>query len=690
MPSVCFKGFPLGSTVSIDGVMTTSWGQMSEGDSVWDLDPTPGVSVQINARRSNLQAAPEAFQFDLTLSGFDTNTLSDDRAYDPSYHDKCVFWDYGDSYQFTAPEKVQDGNLDSRWSRGPLGAHTYRDGGDFVVRVAVIEPSSGNIGFGTFRIGGASADTPRVRPASEVFEGTATIFVDTNGAAGGYPNAPAGAVRFDNIQAAVEQMPASARATRVVLERGQTHVLTASRNMAMYSTPQGPTSFRIEANTGAGDKPIVTLDAGRFGNGSLLFNDALRAGSAPNAEADIVFAGLDCRGLWDSTTESGAAVTFALAAGAGSSYTLYDDCVFSGWAIAYQSANSDRETMYTINDTAISNWQEYAVFDSSTQVSSAYTGARLTQHVDALGGGPRMSPPRHNTQGPVRFGGPKRAHIWATDIFSRNGWFGQGAVYGVQPCIRFADSASRPGARLNLGASVIESAGPTVTMANGDGNNPDTHVNAVVDGNIMLGGFMSTDMVIVSYGGSTWRNNFLIQPDVQRNNTSIGGFGINANVMFVFRDSGAGIAAGNLQTPSLVYNNTMVNLLSPGNLFGTSGETRPLINENNFSITYENNLVHEPNRAGPRTLYGTVEVSPPDGSLTPVFAFEPRYNGYRDFDTTTTLDQTFRTPADSGRIWVPQAGSPALGAALAEPNAVTSFTGTRRPEPPSVGAAEIE
>ncbi len=690
MPSVCFSGFPMGSVVSIDGVMTTSWGQMSEGDSIWDLEPTPGVSVEIKARRSNLQAAPEAFQFDLTLSGFDTNTLSDDAAYDPSYHDKCVFWDYGDSYQFTAPEKVQDGNLDSRWSRGPLGAHTYRESGDFVVRVAVVEPSSGNIGFGTFRIGGASANTPRIRPASEAFEGAATLFVDTNGLAGGYPNAPAGAVRYDNIQAAIEQMPSSAGPRRVILERGQTHVVTAARNLALYNTPLGPTSFRIEANSGTGAKPVLTLENGRFGNGSLLFNDALRAGTSPNAEADIVFAGLDCRGPWDSTTESGAAVTFALAAEAGSNYTLYDDCEFSGWAIAYQSANSDRETIYTINNTAISDWQAYAVFDSSTQVSSAYTGARLTQHVNASSGGPRTSPPRHNTQGPVRFGGPKRAHIWATDIFSRNGWFGQGSVYGVQPCIRFADSASRAGARLNLGASVMESAGPVVTMANGDGNNPDTHVNALIDGNILLGGFMSTDLAVVSYGGSTWRNNFLIQPDVQRDNRSIGGFGINANVMFVFRDSGSGIAAGNLTTPSIIYNNTLVNLLSPGNLFGSTGETRPLINENGFTITYENNLLHEPNRDVPRTLYGTVNVSPPDGTLTPVFAFTPRYNGYRDFDTVRTLNAAFATPSDSGRIWLPEVGSPALGAAMAEPNSMISFAGTRRPELPSIGAAEIE
>lgn len=690
MPSVCFSGFPLGSVVSINGVMTTSWGQMSEGDSIWDLEPTPGVSVEINARRSNLQAAPEAFQFDLTLGGFETNTLSDDAAYDPSYHDKSVFWDYDDSYQFTAPEQVQSGNRDSRWSRGPLGAHTYRDAGDFVVRVAVIELSSGRVGFGTFRIGGAGADTPRVRPASEVFEGAATLFVDTNGAAGGYPNAPAGAVRYDNIQAAIQQMPSSARATRVILERGQTHVISGGRNLAMYTRPLGPTSFRIEANIGDGAKPILTLNRANFSSGGFVVYDGIRFGNQPDAEADIVFAGLDCRGLWDSTTETGAPVTFVLSASDGSSYTLYDDCEFTGWAIAHQSANHSRETMYTINDTAITNWQEYAVYDSSPYVSSAFTGARMTQDINALSGGPRTNPQTHNTQGPVRFVGSKSVHMWASDLFSRNGWFPEGALYGVQPVIRFNDSAARAGSRLNLGASVLEGGGPVLIMHNRDGNNPDTPVNVVADGNIFVGGFTSSAIIISSYGGTTWRNNFLIQPDVDRDTTPIGGLGIRALNMFSIRETNKGHTADNLSSPINIYNNTMINLMSSENFFDLSGEANPLYIEGSYTVTYENNLLHEPNRTNPRTLYGTTNVAPPDGTLQAVSAFTPRYNGYRDFNTVTTLATEFATPADSGQILVPQIGSPALGAALAEPNAATSFSGTRRPEPPSIGAAELE
>lgn len=689
MPSICFSGFPLGSVVSIDGVMTTSWGQMSEGDSIWDLEPTPGASVEINARRSNLQAAPEAFQFDLTLGGFETNTLGDESAYDPSYHDKSVFWDYGDSYQFTAPEQVQSGNLDSRWSRGPLGSHTYRASGDFVARVAVIEHSSGRVGFGTFRIGGTGADTPPVQAASDVFQGAATMFVDTNGAAGGYPNAPAGAVRYDNIQAAIQQMPSSARATRVILERGQTHVISGGRNLAMYTRPLGPTSFRIEANIGDGAKPILTLNPANFSSGFVVY-DGIRFGNQPDAEADIVFAGLDCRGLWDSTTETGAPVTFVLSASDGSSYTLYDDCEFTGWAIAHQSANHSRETMYTINDTAITNWQEYAVYDSSPYVSSAFTGARMTQDINALSGGPRTNPHTHNTQGPIRFGGPKSAHVWATDMFSNTGWFPHGAIYDVQPCLRFASSGQRAGARLNLGACALESGGQPIAFANSDGSNADVPINALLDGNVFLGGWRAAAMTRINSGGTTWRNNFFVKADAQMDGASISGPSTNSNRVFEFNTSGTGSAAGNYTTPTNIYNNTFINLLSPANAAGGTGEMTVLDISNGFVVVEENNILHEPNLAAPKTTYGTTVVAPPDGTLSIVAMFTARYKGYRDFDTVLTLDTTFATPAGSGVILVPQIGSPALGAALGEPNSTTSFSGTRRPEPPSIGAAELE
>lgn len=685
MPSVCFSGFPLGSVVSINGVMTTSWGQMSEGDSIWDLEPTPGASVEINALRSALQVAPEAFNFSITTAGFTTNTLVDQSVYDASYHDKYVFWDYGDSYQFTAPEKVLAANLDSQFSRGPLGSHTYRAPGNYIVRVAVLEPASGSVAFGEYLIGGAGEDTPAVGDPAVTFAGNRTIFVDTNGAAGGYPNAPAGADTYDNLQAAANQMPGWP-IRRVILERGQTHNFTNFKNMQVGGTQDGPTSMRFEAADGPGAAPIFQVSPSI---GGLIMQDVLRQGSVPTAECDIVFSGLDIRGNWDSTTETGTAATFLLSMSTGSGYTLFDDCVVSGFGTLLQTQNTSRQIQYTLNDTVVTNWSDYAVLDGGNQSVAALTGSRIMQHVDALSGGPQGSP-RHNTQGPTRFSRPNRVNVLSTDMFSRNGWFPQGSIYDIQPCLRFATAGDHPGARLNVGGCSLESGGIVLEIYNSENGSQDNPVNAVLDGNILVGGWRSVWHVRVGYGGTTWRNNFFVLPDVERDGSSIGAPALSTSPVFGFGTSGNGSAPGNYTTPTLIYNNTIVNLLSTANAAGGTGAAIPVSGAGSFTVTYENNLLHEPNRTSPRTLYGTAEVAPPDGTLQAVAVFTSRYNGYRDFGRVTTLATQFATPADSGQIWVPQIGSPALGAALAEPNAVTSFSGTRRPEPPSIGAAELE
>jgi hypothetical protein len=520
-----------------------SWGDPSETGSVWELDPTPGATVTVRAQRSALQAAPEAFHFALQLAGFATNTPDDPTAYDRSFHDKYVFWDYGDSYRFTAPEQVlsldaADGGhrADSRYSRGPLGAHTYRSAGAYTVRVAVVEPASGIVGFATYRIGGADADTPAVRAPETVFPGARTLFVDANGLPGGYPNAPPGAIRFSNVQAAVEHMAGRAVPHRVVLERGQTHVLRSGVNLVATTTSQH--SFRIEARSGPGDKPVLALDPDGFGRGGLVVLDNIRQ-NRPSADCDFVFSGVVFRGLWNSTTESGAAAGFILSARNGAGYFLHDDCTYSGWSIVQQFDNPTRAISWTVNDTVITNWADYGIAEGSDRSSSAILGARVSQDIDALSGGPRREPPAHNMQGPIRIAATTRSLIWATDVFSRNGWFPNGPIFETQPGIRWGDSARVPGARLACGACVMESPSNPMTLSNGDGQGPSVHVNAVLDGNVFVTGFRGFEMIGITFGGSTWRNNVLISPDVERDARLIGGIEQWANITFAFKSTPA-------------------------------------------------------------------------------------------------------------------------------------------------------
>lgn len=668
MTSVSFKGFPMGSRVSIDGVMTTSWGRAS----IWDQTPSAGTSVRINVARSNLRVAPEGMNFDLTLSGFDNNTPANPENPDPSFTN-YVFWDYGDSYTFTAPEQVQTANMDSRYSRGPLGSHTYRAAGNYVVRVCVIEPSSGKIGIGTLNIGGASADTPAVGDPDTLYTGAATLFVSTNS---DFTNKPAGAAEYTSVQSAVSAMISATAPRRVMLERGQTHTATGVFSNRSYGTVTADAlSFRIEARPGGGAKPIFTTT-----HTGLQINDSVRNGSNPTINSDFIISGIDARGPWDSTTETGNAIDFALVGSNGSTYSCVDACEFDGWGIALYFFTTDSTARSIINDTIITNWQNYGYYEASAQSFLAVTGCRIAQHVDALGGGPRNAPKLYNHHGPIRCGRTPKALFWASDLFSNTGWFQQASIFDPQPALRVV-SEPRKGARFNVGACVLESGGVPLAIANSAAS-LDQPVNGLVDGNLLLGGWRSGQFISMQYGGCTIRNNFLVKANVQRNGSAVGGPSRYVSQGFIhFSRSGFGSATDNQTTPTLIYNNSFINLMNAANDPDGDGATAIISigsNGSGFVRTVENNILHEPNRGTPNTPYAP---------LTSVFAFTPRYKGYRDYNQPT-LNTTFATPADSGRIWLPQVGSPALGNALPEPNAAVDFSGGKRPEPPSIGATE--
>jgi len=110
---------------------------------------TTGVTVSsasatINiVRRSALWVAPEAFVFDLSLSGFDTPGPASGEVYDPQFHELYYLWDFGDAYDFEAPAHLEQGHEKAGVAYGPTVAHTYRNPGNYAVSCLIIEPSSG-------------------------------------------------------------------------------------------------------------------------------------------------------------------------------------------------------------------------------------------------------------------------------------------------------------------------------------------------------------------------------------------------------------------------------------------------------------------------------------------------------------------------------------------------------------------
>ncbi len=655
-------GFLRGETSSIIEQATMTSGENASSQSeIWDHTPASGVSVVINTQRSAHRVVPEAMFFDLELSGFDTNTLSGE-IYDPSYHDKYVFWDYEESYFFTAPTQVlawdaADGGSrrDSRYSRGPLGSHTFRVPGQYTVRVAVLEPASGKLGFGSTNVSVGDPDT--------FYSGSTTLYVDTTG---GFVNAIAGARRFTSLDSALAALDAATTPHRVVLENGQVFEL----NSAFFFRPPGVTtgsSFRIESRVNNGVKPIVR--PGRNWQGDIFMADSSERDA--RADSGVVMCGIRFEGIWDTTTQTGTQLTCLFLTDTGARNVVLDQCEFSGWGINVYPIGARFDRVIALNDLSVSNWGNYGVFHSTSSPTSV-TGCAIAQNVDARTGGPSNTSGKNNAHGPIRMEIPTKTQLWANDLFSNTGWSSYARISAIQACLRWNTTPkdSPTGCKLNMQACVCESGREAIVVQAQNTSNPRSPVNALIEANFLVPGFQAFAAMEVCFGGTTVRNNMMVVTDAPRDSTSIGGFA-SSIAAFVRAAGGAAGDPSNERTAIGIYNNTMLNL--------NRTQAVPAWQDTiGFAdVDVENNLIHEPNLPSPNT---------PDTPLESTLAFTCRYKGYRANDGT--LNTQFENDPASAIVLTPKIGSAALGAALEEPNACTDLQGDLRPEPPSRGATE--
>lgn len=646
---------------------------------IWDQPADPDVSVKINIQRSDHRVAPEGMLFDLQLSGFDIDSGSDATGYEPAYHDKAVFWDYGESYRFRAPTNVlamdaaDGGNrTDSRYSRGPLGAHTFRTPGRYTVRVAVLEPASGKLGFGSVDIGVADPE--------EFYAETRTLFVDTTGK---FDNAPDRAQTFTSLVEAFAALKAALTPHRIVLERAQVHIQTESLDYRAPAEATG-TGLRIEARAGTGAKPVIQIGRAWIPHPNLpsdtfLVDQGLRRTSG--ATSGTVLQNLDLRGLWKSSNESGRQIDCLRVEGVGygASSVLIDACDFTGWQTGILPSTFPKGAtgrVMTLNDCTMTNWGNFGVLDTS-QSSQVFSGCRLMQNPGALAGSAKGSNRDNasNRHGPIRLSAPEKTVIEACDLFSSTGWadWGNGPIRAIQAAVRWGTSPKFTGARLNMQSNAIESAWTPLLLLVQNTREPRELANALVEGNILVAGFQSRAAVECSFGGTTLRNNIMIFADTERDSQSIGGIN-NSRIKggFLWLSGGAPGNPDNERTPVRFYNNTLINLHNSAAPEVTNSlNIRP--------VTVRNNLIHQPNLGRPDTRFAP---------LNSALAFKTRYIGYQDIGRS--LITRFATPRDSAQIWAPKAGSDALGAALSEPNAGVDFRGNLRPEPPSLGALEAD
>lgn len=661
--TITFKGFQSVGQGTINDVTTTAWGEVStqgEGPSIWDEVQTPGTTVTINVIHSAHRVAPEGAFFTLTLSGFDTNTLPVGR-YDPSYNDKCVFWDYDDAYDFAAPAQVlavdaADGGSrkNARYSRGPLGSHVFRSSGIYTVRVAVLEPSSGKIGFGSVNVNVGDPDA--------FYSGRATLFVDTTQS---YTNAPASAQLFRDIDDALAAMGNATTPHRVVLERAQVHTISSTFT---YRPPaaSSATSLRIESRSGNGAKPIVKAGPGIPDGGDLIFDNSLRRVSG-SVDSGVVIQGIDFRGPWDPTSLSGRSIDcFEFNGVYSCKHAVIDACDISDWGLTFFTRDNggavpDRTIFF--NDISISGWKKCGFFGGFDSVLS-FTGCGFVQDVDAV---TRQTPSTNSALGPIRISSARMCNFWACDLFSSTGWSRFNSILAVQPGLRWNTSPAVTGAMLNMQACVVESGRLALSMKPQTRRQARRVANGVVEGNIAISGFQGDAVVHSAFGGMTYQNNVFVLAS-QKNSTPIGGQ--NQIIRgFVYFNGGAQADPANESAPVRINNNTFVNL--------TKVNAPPVGDNIGMSnVIRRNDLIHQPTRGEPY-----------DG-LVAISAFTPRYKGYRP--DTSTVYTDFANPAESGYLWAPQFNSSALGNALSEPSSSLDFKGERRPEPPSLGALEAD
>jgi hypothetical protein len=607
------------------------------------------VIVKINAKRSNLHVAPEGIIFEVTLKEFDASAPRRRQIYDQRLHEIYYVWDFGDPDNFTAPVNTFAEHKNGNVAFGPVVSHTFKKPGTYTVSVKVVEPSSGKTASATYKVITGNPDT--------FFGKNATLFVD---ATGNYSGAPAGSVGYTSFNAAVAAVDGVGAPRRIMLRRGQSFPVSSYRFRGSFD------NLLCCSQPGAGAKAELVWQPNS--NGRMLWIDNVDA----RRTKDFIFENLKFRGPWDSTVEAGdGGATGLYIFNDGPSYMLINQCEFTGFSVAVGIyGDVDKNNVFVMNDTLITNWRDYG-FYVANQGYMGLTGCRITQHIDALSGGPKDG--AHNNHGPIRVESGHKFTIDACDLFSRNGWFENIPGYRTpQPCLRWNQSGTE-GAFANITRCSAEGGYEVLDIERRDGGLTPRRNNAIIDSCILVGNAMSSSIILIGYGGTTVRNCIMIHPNVVRDISGI----YNPTSFVRLKADGNGVKE--LKSPIRIYNNTMISFMTDTNWHTAPSTTAEFTNNGFKDVIVENNVIHQPNLGMPQTPDAPID-------LTPVF--QPRHKGYVS-QQKQRLRKQDATPTNSAVSASPLSGSAALGAADEDIASIYDFLGRWRPAYPSRGAFEM-
>lgn len=585
MPSFTFKGFTTGSPVAI----SASQGGYNASRSVatWGENTVTG-SLEILQIEAQAVPAPTAVWFEaINLSGFDVaGGPGPGQVYDPSFDGITYVWTVeGQSAQSFEVPNLVTGWDNARIAYGKKVAFFFdQPNTTYTIRCWAID-RSGNRGEATTVFVTQSADS--------LYPGAATICLDPSGS---FAGAPAGAQLVTSVSAMQSAIWGATSSRRVLIARGQD-----IPNFVLNET--NGRHVRHVGAFGSGNRPILRS------NGVHTMLDFYRT-----AATHLTIECLDCRGLWDATTETGRPSDLFRPFQSSLQNVSIWDCNIDGFAMLNTTLNDTATFVAAVGKTRITNWNGYGVFIADTIGKFAFVGCDVAQHVQALNHSQTERNGMVNEQGPLRIESYDAIYIGASSFMSRAGWSGG----NDQPCLRL-NSNSREGAQTILDRVTCEAGGAVISLSASNGNILEKQGNHLLDKVLIVagGGKTGYEMMFAHYGGTTLRNVVFVMP----NTPNYHGIGFhNCLQLLPFQNDSANLAA-----PLKFYNCTSLNLRSSANDFGDNPQ---LTGTSDFSdYTFENNIVHgstldTPVTANAVTTNGASVFIPRYLGVRPNFPFE--------------------------------------------------------------------
>jgi hypothetical protein len=623
------------------------------------------VEVSI-LKRSQLRTAPEAVFFRASISVQGITEAASRRDYDESFHKVLYVWDFDDPG--AASDKVRNvaaAHNDLNLAYGKEVAHVFSRPGRYAVTCTAYDPDGQLIGQDT--------ETVTVEDPEETFAGERTIILDPAGT--GPADRDPDAQIITDLNDAWQILKDLETPGRLLLPRNATMELDDRVWLSHFL-------HGVHISTwGRGARPVLIATAST----DLIYFDT-------RPDYDLVLQGIDMRGAWDSTTETGAQHPGFRTNQENARSVLLDDCTLSGFGInvhILDEGDNRSASMFTLHNCDITNWGSYGMYcGSNADQFIALLGTAIHQHEEAMMGGGQRRRNDTNQQGPIRMSNGGHTHISVCDLFSRNGWSTVEGVPADQPCLRWSaspDEQRDARSSCSVERTAMEGGFDIVSLRDAIPGGPVYGTNFVMDKCLLVATANTQGGIAIQYTGVTIRNTIMVRP-----NTPAFAQGWNAWVARRIRRNDNPADTLNPGDPVEIYGNTMVNLMDD-----TTRDGRPLALDQDIDMfeafSFENNVSFTPNAPGQQPEDPRLSRAPLE---TVGGVWRSRYRGtrYRDLGGSgaqLTMNDRFATPEGTVGDYLPLEGSPVLDSASGRVP-VDDFLGRIRGEMPDRGARERE